>query len=55
MGEFVILHLILNRKNVAFKFKLSVVMQTSPLPFFSSLSTKCEFVIYCQIKHVVFE
>ena len=34
MEEFVILQQILNQKNIAFKFKLSVVIQTSSLPFF---------------------
>jgi len=53
MKEFVILHQILNQKNFAFKFRLSVVIQTSSLPFFSYLSTDYEFVIYCQIKQVV--
>ena len=37
MEEFVILHQFLNQKNIAFKFKLPVVMQTSLLPFFISL------------------
>ena len=34
MEGFVILHRTLNRKNTAFKLKLSVVIQTLPLPLF---------------------
>ena len=51
MEEFVILHQTFNRKNIAFKFKLPLVMRTSPLPFFNS--TDYEFVICCQIKQVI--